>query len=276
MTVERPALRYFGGKWMLAPWVIEHFPPHRVYVEPFGGAASVLLRKPRSRTEVYNDLAGEVVNVFRVLRDPQTSARLRELLDLTPFSRAEFNDAHERSEDPIEQARRSIVRSFMGHGADSLTREHRSGFRAKSFGSSRDASKDWLNYPKQLVTYCDRLTGVIIENKDAKEVMTVNDTPETLHFVDPPYVFSARSDKRHGYRHELTDDDHLALCEFLQSLKGMVVLCGYPNPLYDRLGWKTVERKALADGAAERTEVLWMNPAAATAHVQQSLFEARR
>lgn len=257
---------------MLAPWIIEHMPAHRVYVEPFGGAASVLIRKPRSRTEVYNDLDGEVVNVFRVMRDPAMNRQLKELLILTPFSREEFDAAHEPSSDPVEWARRSIVRSFFGHGADSLTREHKSGFRAKSFGSSRDASKDWINYPKELDAFLDRLTGVIVESKDAKEVMTANDTPETLHYVDPPYPFGTRSDKRHGYRHEMDDAAHGQLCIFLRGLKGMVILSGYPTPLYDELGWDRVEREAYADGAAERTEALWLNPACIAAQSQGRLL----
>ena len=85
-----PEKRYHGGKWRLAPWIIEHFPPHRVYVEPFGGAASVLLRKPRSYAEVYNDRWSDVVNVFRVLRDPVRAAALKRLIALTPFARDEF------------------------------------------------------------------------------------------------------------------------------------------------------------------------------------------
>ena len=86
----RPVLRYHGGKWRLAPWIISHFPPHRVYVEPFGGAASVLLRKPRSYAEVYNDRWADVVNVFRVLREPVRARALKRLIALTPFARDEF------------------------------------------------------------------------------------------------------------------------------------------------------------------------------------------
>jgi len=109
----RPVLRYHGGKWRLASWIISHFPPHRVYVEPFGGAASVLLRKPRSYAEVYNDMDGEIVNVFRVLRDPARARELERVLRLTPFAREEFELSYIRDEDPIEQARRTIVRAFI-------------------------------------------------------------------------------------------------------------------------------------------------------------------
>ena len=119
MDVTRPAMRYYGGKWLLAPWIIGHFPAHRTYVEPFGGAASVLLRKPRSAAEVYNDLDGEIVNMFRVLRSPAQARELIRLVRLTPFARTEYEDAYLSDGDPIEQARRTLLRSFAGFGADS-------------------------------------------------------------------------------------------------------------------------------------------------------------
>ncbi len=270
--VTRPVLRYFGGKWMLAPWITSHFPPHRIYVEAFGGGASVLLRKPRSWAEVYNDLDGEIVNVFRVV---QTRPReLERLLAWTPFARAEFDMAHEPSDDPVEQARRSIIRSFMGHGADSLTRGSKSGFRANSNhrNQGRNAAADWANYLPALPAIRDRLTGVIVENRDAKAVMAGQDSPETLHFVDPPYPWATRSEKRHGYRHEMTDQEHLELIAFLRGLRGMVILCGYPGQLYGDLEWERREVSAFADGAAKRTEVLWLNPACARAQAQMSLI----
>ena len=90
VAVPRPALRYHGAKWRLAPWVIGHMPPHKVYVEPYGGAAGVLLRKPRSYSEVYNDLDGDIVTLFRVLRDPMRREALIEALTLTPYAREEF------------------------------------------------------------------------------------------------------------------------------------------------------------------------------------------
>lgn len=118
----RPVLRWHGGKWNLAPWIISHFPDHKVYVEPFGGAASVLIRKHRSHAEIYNDLDNEVVNLFRVLRSDRAD-ELAELLRLTPFAAEEFFTAYETSCDPVERARRTIVRSYMGFGSNAVHRK---------------------------------------------------------------------------------------------------------------------------------------------------------
>lgn len=116
----RPILRYHGGTWILAPWIISHFPAHRVYVEPFGGAASVLLRKERSYGEVYNDLDGEIVNLFRIVREQPR--KLMRSLAWTPFSRDEYRAAFDISAEPLEMARRTIVRSFMGFGSNAINR----------------------------------------------------------------------------------------------------------------------------------------------------------
>src|SRR3546814_12383099 len=106
MTVKSPVIRYHGGKFRLAPWVIQHFPPHRCYVEPFGGAAGVLIQKPRAYAEVYNDMDGDIVNLFRVLRSQGASAMLTEALALTPYARDEFDAAYEPTDDPRSEERR--------------------------------------------------------------------------------------------------------------------------------------------------------------------------
>jgi len=263
----RPVLRYHGGKWLLAPWIISHFPAHRVYVEPYGGAASVLMRKPRSYAEVYNDLDGEITNVFEVLRDPARAAELTRALHLTPFSRAEFELSYAESDDPVEQARRTIVRSFMGFGSAAASRVI-TGFRANSNRSGTTPAHDWMNYPDCLPAIIERLRGVVIESREALEVMAAHDGPKTLHYVDPPYHHSTRSyhmGQRGYYRHEMTDEQHAELLAFLKGLKGAVVLSGYSSDLYERelADWKREERPARADGARERTEVLWLNEKAA-------------
>lgn len=270
MTPTRPVLRWHGGKWKLAPWIIAHLPPHRVYVEPFGGAASVLLRKSRSYAEVYNDLDDDVVGLFRVLRDEGAAARLVSSLELTPFGRVEFLAAYETTDDPVEAARRLIIRSFMGHGSDAHT--WLTGFRANSNKSGTTPAHDWVNLPPALRLAISRLQGVIIEHRPALDVMKQHDAADTLHYLDPPYLHETRSQRARRspggirvYRHEMSDTEHAELLAAIAQLAGMVVLSGYPSPLYDDAlpGWRRVEASALADGARPRTEVLWINPAAA-------------
>lgn len=278
--LTRPVLRYHGGKWKLAPWIISHFPPHRVYVEPFGGGASVLMRKPRSYAEVYNDRWGTVVNVFRVLRDKEMAKELKRQLELTPFARDEFVDCGDDQlsaiTDPVEMARRTILRSFAGFGSASTNAAFATGFRANSNRSGTTPAHDWANYPVQIERFVERLQGVIVENKDAADVIHQHDAPSTLFYVDPPYLHSTRQMSRGNaaYAHEMNDDDHRALAATLRSASGMVILSGYPCDLYDRElypDWRRVQRRAHGDGAVDRTEVLWLSPRASIHSV--SMFD---
>lgn len=258
-------LRWHGGKWKLAPWIISHFPRHRVYVEPFGGAASVLLRKERSYAEVYNDLDQDAVTLFRVMRDPVAAERLIELLKLTPFAKMEFEESYHPAVQPIEIARRLLIRSFMGFGSNGHNAATKTGFRAKSNHSGTTPARDWANYPDLLPVIIDRLVGVVIETRDACEVMTAHDGDLTLHYVDPPYMFETRSKAMHRdgcYAHELDRGGHTRLLQHLHTLEGMVVLSGYPHEAYEASlsHWQRVEIAAHADGAKDRTEVLWLNP----------------
>lgn len=266
---SRPVLRYHGGKWRLAPWVISHFPPHRTYVEPYGGAASVLLRKPRAYCEIYNDLDDEIVALFRLLRDPEKANRLRDLVAMTPYARSEFEEAYGETSDELERSRRTLVRSWMGHGSSGL-RGHKTGFRLGSKREHTTSSIDWANWPKALPAIVERLQGVMIEKRPALSLLERHDEPDTLFYLDPPYVFSTRSQKRvgsdlyHGYRHEMSDEDHAQLLDCLRSRVGMVVLSGYRSKIYDdALGrWLRIDFPARADRGAKRTESLWLNEAA--------------
>jgi DNA adenine methylase len=267
----------------LAPWIISHFPPHRVYVEPFGGAASVLLRKTRAHAEVFNDLDQGLVTLFRCLQDPEKSARLIELLRLTPFARDEFMLSKQMVDDPVERSRRMIIRAFMGFGSNAanekgyhfrgVVRVH-TGFRNDSNRSGTTPAHGWANYPEALAAIVTRFAGVVVENRDAAKVMEQFDKSDALHYVDPPYLPSTRAMvKKKGqhsmlaYAHELDRGGHDGLLTFLRSLKGMVVLSGYPSEEYDRalFDWRRVETAAYADGAKPRTEVLWINPACVAA-----------
>lgn len=234
-----------------------------------------MLRKSRSYAEIYNDLDAEIVNLFRVVRD--RGGELVSALELTPFSRDEFGDSYKPSADPVEQARRTIVRSFMGFGSAAACGEV-SGFRADSNRSGSTPARDWRAYPRALVAVVERLRGVVIENRPAVDVVAAHDSPNTLHYVDPPYVHETRSDKvrgtvtRKAYRFEMSNKDHEEMAEILSGLKGSVVVSGYDCPLYRRLfsGWTRVERKAHADGARVRKEVLWLRGCVS---VQSEMFE---
>lgn len=266
--VKRPALRWHGGKWLLAPWIIDHFAEHRVYVEPFGGAASVLLRKPRAYAEVYNDLDEDVVNLFRVLREPTMASDLQQRVKMTPFARSEFVAAYSPASDPIERARQLIVRSFMGFSSLGAVGGN-TGFRSTSNRSGTTPAHDWSSLPDNLPLLVERLAGVVIENRPAISVMRQFDGPQTLHYVDPPYMHETRSRKvgknslYHVYRHEMGDAEHQGLLNALRALSGMVIVSGYPCDLYDTIlnDWRRIDRQWFADGARVRTEVLWLNPA---------------
>lgn len=274
MKPRRPVLRYHGGKWRLAPWIISHFPPHRIYVEPFGGAASVLIRKPRAYAEVYNDLDADVVNVFRVLRDPKKAKLLAASLELTPWSRREFKDSYLPTKDPVERARRTIVRCFMAHGSTSR-RANATGFRAMAYRQRQAASQDWVNYPGVIKEFVCRLQGVSLEERPGLEIIAQQDTPATLFYVDPPYVLSTRSSTQGGmksrrdraYVVDLEDADHEVLSRVLHGVAGMVVISGYRCTLYDALydGWERFEKGATGDRGVRRTEVIWLNPSCSKA-----------
>ena len=251
----RPLVRWHGGKWRIAPWIISHFPQHQVYVESYGGGASVLIRKQRSTAEVYNDIDGEICNLFRVMRDDGDA--LRYAVYHTPFSREEFSESYTPTHDNLEQARRTVVRSFMGFGSNSHA--HKTGFRANSNRSSTTPAQDWANYAENLPRLVARLRGVVIESRPAIEVMKQHDAVSTLHYVDPPYVADTRGPGS-DYNFEMSDDEHVTLCESLIMLEGSVVLSGYRNEIYDTYlsGWVRVDKETLADGARKRMECLWV------------------
>lgn len=278
MTITSPVIRYHGGKFRLAPWVIEHFPPHHAYVEPFGGAAGVLMQKPRSHGEVYNDLDDDIVNLFRVLQSAPQREALTELLVLTPYARSEFELAWIYTDEPVERARRTVIRAQMGFGSAGASKGT-TGFRIDCYRQYGTAQQLWARYPDQLAAIGKRLAGVLIENRPAIDILLGHDSPQALHYVDPPYMHDTRvrgAQKGRYYRHELDDHQHAELLATLNQLQGMVVLSGYPSELYmERLkGWtmnSTSARISAGRGGDTRTECLWINPACMAALQQRGL-----
>lgn len=276
VAIRKPALRYHGAKFRLAPWIMSFFPVHRCYVEPFGGAAGVLLQKPRAYAEVYNDLDGDVVNFFTVLRDPVQREQLIEACRLTPYARAEFDSAWEDTTDPVERARRIAIRAQMGFGSAGASKGT-TGFRIDTKRAYGTSQQHWADYPDALAAVARRISGVLIENRPAIEVMQQHDDEDTLHFVDPPYMHATRvrgAGKARYYRHEMTDDQHRELLDAVCQLRGMVVISGYATDLYAGMlsGWQgqqTSARISAGRGGAVRTECVWINHRCADALAQR-------
>jgi len=256
--LTRPALRYFGGKWKLGKWIISHFPNHDSYIEPFGGAASVLLQKPRSRLETYNDLDSNVVNFFRVLRDRKDE--LAHQLNYTPYSREEYNLSTVATGDSLEDARRFFVACWMAIGHSGAT-----GCRFQKSLKGRDTPPDKEFH--ELITggHIDRVAsrfhGVQIESDSYEGVIDRYDNKKALFYVDPPYPKSTRTGNR--YLCELqTDNEHIGLADKLTAVKGMVVLSGYDCELYQELyaDWTHVTKRTLSNSGKSSIESLWLSP----------------
>lgn len=256
----RPIMRWHGGKWRLAKWIIAQFPAHHCYCEAFGGAASVLVQKQPSKFEVYNDRYGRVVNVFRVLRDPEASGRLKDLLRWTAYAEDEYRLAREISDDPVEDARRMLTLGHQAHGSTGACGGKRSGWRRGIRPHGPSSADEWKRICEHVESWALRLRGVYIENAGALEVMRRWDGADTLHYVDPPYLAETRTFGARAYAHEMDNDDHRALASGLQDLRGSVIVSGYPSQLYEELfaDWQRIERQHLADKANQRTEVLWL------------------
>lgn len=276
----RPVLRWLGGKFRLAPWIAGHLPAHDHYVEPYGGGGSVLLHKPRSYNETYNDMDGELVNLFRVLRSEDAPELLR-LLDLTPYSREEYWAAFEPADEPIERARRTVVRSHMAHGTGGARMDRPTGFRTDGVSCTTNVAGEWADLPAALEAVTARLRGVTIEQRPALELLARFDDPKVLFYLDPPYLPATRStksrkpgEKYHTYAVEMTVDDHRELLASCRRSTAKIVLSAYPDPIYDEelLGWQKREIAARAHRNSPRTEVLWINEAAAAGLSDGPLF----
>lgn len=268
---RRPILKYPGGKFRLASWILDQFPAHTSYVEPFCGAASVFFRKPPSYIEVLNDLDSDVINFFDVLRSQPD--QLVRAIALTPFSREEYWRSFTSPDpDPVEKARLFFVRSWQSFGAISKT--DRSGWRYDYYdrGDGRKAlTEEWSDIDRLQVA-ATRLKMALLEHDTAINTINRYDTPETLFYVDPPYLPDTRSLRRRSttYNHEMTRDDHRELANVLTNVQGMVILSGYPSQVYDELypGWKALTRTATTNGNSTATEGLWLSPNLLEKHCQ--------
>ena len=249
-------LNYPGAKWGMAKEIVALMPSHRSYLEPFFGSGAVLFNKPKSAIETVNDIDGDIVNFFRVLREQPE--KLAMFIGLTPYSRDVFNDAYEnRGASDFEMAYKFAIRSKMGFGFKTYTK---TGFKVDVAGREGSyAVNNWNRMPADLLEASARLKDVQIENRPALELIRKYNYDNVLIYADPPYLLETRGGKQ--YRNEMTEQDHLDLLEALKQHKGSVILSGYPSEMYDRelARWSRITRKSYNQNADQRTEVLWCN-----------------
>lgn len=265
-------LRYFGSKWSIANWIVEHLPEHRGYVEVFGGSAAVLLTKSRSYAETYNDIEGGVVNFFRVLRDhPEELIRVCEL---TPFSRAEHLEAFEACDDSMEAARRFFVRSWLTRGGYQREGHTRGFWVDPGMGRGSAPAATFARLPARLRLVADRLAGVVIEQLDWRSLFRRYDREGALFYCDPPYMWETRI-RRSVYLHEWGVEEHCAFLTAAAALEhGMVALSGYRSDLYDAelADWLRVETGLTTQTGKRRVECLWLSPRAAEMCRQRTIW----
>lgn len=266
---------YIGGKATLCHDIIALMPPHKVYCEGFGGFASVLLNKrPAAWSDFYNDVNGDISNLFKVLRDDFDA--LAKLLKFTEYGRAVFAEAAHvlKSADAPNIRRAWAVIVMHEFAIKSIQRNPSFGNGGAKYEGSKAVT--WQKRKATLLDASERLQSVIIENKPALELCASLDTKDTLFYLDPPYPFEVRTGNK-MYKHELNSTEHEDLIEWCLLAKGKVMLSSYRNSLYDTLlneGWTLTEfavRTNMPRGSrcAQRVEALYINPAA---QLQNSLF----
>ena len=262
---RRIAFGWYGGKFSHLDWLLPLLPSAQHYCEPFAGSAAVLINRPPSPLETYNDVDGEVVNFFRVLREQRDE--LIQAIGLTPFSRREFEIAIAKPASaltPVECARRFYVRARQVRTG--LAQTASPGRWAHCTLTSRagmaGAVSRWLGAIQDLPEIAQRLLRVQFENAPAVEVIRRYDSQDTLFYCDPPYPHETRGDCK-AYGHEMTDDAHRELAEVLRNCKAKVAVSSYRSGLNDEIfqGWRTIEAagKLCHSVKTLRHEVLFVN-----------------
>lgn len=259
----RSIFRYPGSKWGLADWIIQHFPPgyeKMVYLEPFAGSAAVFFNKRPGAVETINDLDSDIVNLFRVLREMPDE--LKRVLDLTPYSREEYDRSFDATDDPLEKARRFVVRTTQAIGAKL---DGKCGWRNHKQMKIGGTACKWGGITETLDEATKRLRGdtthlVQIEHMDALRLIARYDSPDVLMYLDPPYVRSTRKSGR-LYRHEMDDAGQMEMLEQIAKSRAKIILSGYPSQMYDDHlpGWITDTTTTHTTSAEIVTERIWMN-----------------
>ena len=264
---RRIVFGWYGGKFSHLEWLLPLLPKCHHYCEPFSGSGAVLLNRSPSPIETYNDIDGDVVNFFRVLRDRHDE--LIRALALTPFSREEYYEAiydAKKGASEVERARRFYIRA----------RQTRTGLaQTASLGrwaNCKDTSRAgmsgvvsrWLGGVDALDDIAQRLIRVQIENRPAVDIIRLYDNPRTLFYCDPPYLHATRGDSK-AYGFEMDEAQHRELAATLNKCRGKVAVSGYAHPIMEELfpsskWFKTSgPEKTIHSTKDSRSEVLWTN-----------------
>lgn len=246
----------------MAKILAKKMPPHDTYLEPFAGSLAMLFQKEPATKETVNDLDGRVVNLFRVIRDQPE--QLERLVDLTPFSREEYENSYTVNPDPLEDARLFLIRCWMAIGAKT---SDITGWRSCIAPNSPDTPKQWSSIPGRIRPIMERLKSVQIENQDAIKLIDRYNRPYVFIYADPPYPLSTRSNRH--YANEMTDPDHEELLDILKQHVGPVWLSSYENDLYNNTlhGWHKEYFDMTTEAGQKRIEVIYMNEIARKAFV---------
>ncbi len=247
-------MKYPGSKWKVAEWIVKHFPPHKVYCEPYFGSGGVFFTKQPSYIETINDINGDIVNLFRVCRE--RPEELAAAIEMTPFAREEYVNCYEITGDQVERARRTLVRHHQSFGT---TNSNRNSWRNSQKSTAPRCAAVWKQLPQIIKDVCGRLKDAQIENVDALTLIRRYDDPETLLYLDPPYLLDLR--KRNMYACEMTNDMHVELLELIIKSKSKVIISAYDNELYNDYlkEWYSAEKATVAQAGKHRTEKIYMN-----------------
>lgn len=262
-------IAWYGGKYYLAEWIISQFTSHRIYIEPYGGMANILLKKVPAEVEVFNDLDHRVTNFFRVIRDPLKLQALKQRCELTPYSRDEFASlcAMPEPNDDISAAWWFFVRCRQARGGIGMSAITKNAW-ASSTRSRRQMPEPVSKYLSAIDGLDDvahRFRHVMIEQLPALDLIKKYDNADALIYCDPPYPGCTRhGGKAATYAYEMSDAEHEELLTLLRSCQGRVLLSSYDSPLYQRLlhDWQRIEkttRVQFSNSGGERRESLWKN-----------------
>lgn len=266
-------ISWFGSKSKFVNRIVEKFPKHDTFVDVFGGSGVVLLNKPQSKIEVYNDIDSRLVNLFKIFQDPSLKKAFIERVKYAPYSREFYHECKDKLMNNTVQGIDEAICFFV------LSRQ--------SFAGLADYSSNW-SYSKtshssstqkfqkgirSIDAFAHRFRYVQIENNSFEDILTRYDSDKTLFYLDPPYVLSSRNRPCKRYKHEMSDEDHERMVDALLCIKGNAVLSGYDNEFYlklEQFGWQKESFNIRTNASKSknkvnldtniRKECLWVSP----------------